>query len=91
MTDPVMPEGKLDLTAASALHDQLQSVADHDVIVNFEKVTMIGALCLQVFIAAARGAKAANRSFQIINAPDAVLAQLKSMGFTPESLAEGSV
>ena len=90
MTDPLKPEGKLDLTAVSDFHDQVRAIAERDVTVDLEKVTLIGALCLQVCIAAARSAKAANTKFQIINATDTVLAQMKSMGFTPESLTEAA-
>ena len=51
----------------------------------------MGALCLQVCVAAARQALATNHSFIVVNTPDAVLAQINAMGLTPETIAEGAI
>lgn len=90
MADPVAPEGKLNLAAVSALHAQFKERSGRDVTIDLGKVTSFGALCLQVCLAAARDAKASGASFEIVNIPDNVTAQIESMGFTPETLAEGA-
>jgi anti-anti-sigma regulatory factor len=81
----------LDVTAVKALHTQVLAHCDDDLVLDLAKVTQMGALCLQVCIAAARHASGAGHAFQIVNASDAVLSQFHSMGFTPESLAEGAL
>ena len=91
MGEPLMPEGKLDVTAVTGFHAQLVERLGQDIVIDFEKVTQLGALCMQVCLAAAREAQAAQISFDIINVTDPVLIQLSSMGFTPETLSEGRI
>ena len=91
MAETVTPEGRLDVTAVKGFHAQMLARAQDDLTLDLGKVTQMGALCLQVCIAAARHARVENRSFRIINASDAVLGQISAMGFSPETLAEGAV
>ncbi len=91
MAEPLAPEGKLDVTAAHALHADLVARLGQDIVIDFANVTQIGALCLQACLASAREAHSANTCFDVINVSDPVLIQLSSMGFTPETLAEGTV
>ncbi|MEW9922072.1 STAS domain-containing protein [Marimonas sp. MJW-29] len=90
MADPVVLEGKLDLATVSALHATLGARLDDDITLDFAKVTQIGALCLQVCLAAARAARAAGKVVSVINLPDPVATQLACMGFDAERLAEGA-
>ncbi|GAA6175419.1 STAS domain-containing protein [Sulfitobacter pacificus] len=90
MGEPLMPEGKLDVAAAVSFHSELTARIGQDVIIDCEKVTQIGALCLQTCLAAAREARRNQTRFKMINVSDPVLVQLTSMGFTPETLAEGT-
>ncbi|KIN61108.1 STAS 2 domain containing protein [Sulfitobacter noctilucae] len=91
MTEPVVLEGKLDVSAVGALHAKLVELMGQEIILDFGAVSQIGALCLQSCLAAARSAKAADLPFSIINVPDAVFEQMAVMGFSPETLAEGAV
>jgi chemotaxis protein CheX len=91
MSEPLTLTGKLDVTAAAAFHAELTARAGQDIVLDCEKVTQIGALCLQTCLAAAREARAKQTRFDIINVSDPVLVQLTSMGFTPETLAEGNI
>lgn len=90
MADPVAPSGKLDLTAATALQREFTERSGQDVLLDFEQVTSLGALCLQLCIAAAREARSAGNSFEIINVTEPVAVHMESMGFTAASLAEGA-
>lgn len=90
MADPIAPTGKLDLTAVASFHEAMGAAAQRDVTLDLGKVTLIGALCLQSCIAAARASRAAGHDFHIVNVPDVVLGQMKLMGFSPEGIAEGA-
>ncbi len=89
MTEPVILEGKLDLSAVGGLHARLLAIAGQDTTLDFGAVTQIGALCLQTCLAAARRAQAAQVTFSMVNLSDALRDQMAVMGFTPETLAEG--
>lgn len=89
MADAMCPKGKLDLSAASDLHAAFTAQAEGDVVLNLSGVAQMGALCLQVCIAAAQTLKAQGYKLQVVDTPDGVLAQMQSMGFTPETLSEG--
>lgn len=91
MSDRLAPEGKLDLSTVSELYAQLKERSGQDVILDLGQVTALGALCLQLFLAAAREARATGMSFEVVNVPDAVSTQIESMGFTAASLAEGAI
>ena len=91
MGDPVAPTGKLDLAAVTELHQHFNDCSGQDVVLDLGNVTAMGALCLQLCLAAARDALKAGKSFEVVNVPDVVAAQIESMGFTATSLAEGAV
>ncbi|MFK7835800.1 MAG: STAS domain-containing protein [Sulfitobacter sp.] len=91
MTEPLTPEGKLDLSAIPALHQALLSQLGQDIVLDLGHVTQMGALCLQTCLAAAKDTRAAGQSFEIVNVPEVVEAQICSMGLTIEKLAEGTL
>lgn len=91
MTESLMPKGKLDLSALPDFHASLLGCAGQDTLLDMSHVTQIGALCLQSCIAAARAADTAGKSFEVVHISDAVVAQIASMGFTPETLAKGAL
>lgn len=90
MAEALMPQGRLNLPAAAGLHADLLERANQDITVDMSSVTQIGALCLQVLIAAGKTACAAGNTMQLININDTVRAQLGVMGMTPETIVEGS-
>jgi len=89
VTEPLCPAGKLDITAAPGLHAALLGYEGKDVQIDMTNVTLIGALCLQTLIAAARSANEGSHDFLLSNTSDQVLAQMAAMGMTPELIAEG--
>ncbi|MCX7559768.1 STAS domain-containing protein [Sulfitobacter sp. F26204] len=89
MAETFIPEGKLDTSAAVGFHAALLAHVGQDIVIDLHKVTQIGALCCQLFLAAARTARSSHAGFSVINVTDPVLVQLASMGLTPETLAEG--
>ena len=89
MTGIVQLEAKLDLSAASELLTTLKEQKDEEVILDFEKVTHLGALCLQVLLAAAKTFSAQGRTLKITNLSDRVSDQLRVMGMTPETVVRG--
>lgn len=90
MAEPVAPRGKLDLAAVDDLYQALNERRTQDVVLDLGAVTLLGALCLQVCLATAKTVRAAGNTFSIVNVPDTVIAQMAAMGFTPETLAEGT-
>lgn len=89
MAEPLHLKGKLDVTAVGKVHEQFVALNGQDIQLDLSEVTLMGALCTQICIAAARQAKESDCAFEIVNTPDAVLAQINSMGLTPETIAEG--
>ena len=89
MGDAVAPSGKLDVSAASDLHAAFVAQPAGDVVLDLSGVAQLGALCLQVCVAAAKTLQAQGHRLEVVNTPDSILAQMQSMGFTPETLAEG--
>ncbi|WP_299671906.1 STAS domain-containing protein [uncultured Roseobacter sp.] len=89
MSEPIVLASRLDLPAASALKTQLKAQTEGDLILDLSEVKHLGALCLQVMLAAATTAVAAGRSVSVINATDRVTDQLRVMGMTPETIARG--
>ena len=69
----------------------METLKDHDrdITLDLSKVTYFGALCLQVVIAAATAVRAAGHNVSLVNASDRVVEQLRVMGQSPESIAEG--
>ncbi|WP_432816853.1 STAS domain-containing protein [Sulfitobacter sp. JB4-11] len=90
MADVLTPKGKLDLAAATDLRTALMAQPDGDITLDLGQVTQIGALCMQVCVAAGKSLRAKGHYLQIINTPDPVMAHLQAMGMTPETLAEGA-
>ncbi|MEM7521253.1 MAG: STAS domain-containing protein [Pseudomonadota bacterium] len=90
MTDAITPQGKLDLSALPDFHSSLAARMNEDIQLDLANVVSIGALCLQCCLAAARATIDAGKSFDIVNTPDAVRAQIESMGFTVETLSKGA-
>ena len=91
MTEPLVLQQKLDLPAAAPLAEELKSRLGGDVVLDASEVTQIGALCLQVMLAAATSLKGAGHSLSLTNVNDRVVEQLAQMGFSPETVAEGRV
>ncbi|WP_298835789.1 STAS domain-containing protein [uncultured Roseobacter sp.] len=89
MSEPLIAESKLDLSAASDLATALKSRAGEDLTVDLSKVKHLGALCLQVFLSAATSANASGHRISFVNASDRVIDQLRVMGMTPETISGG--
>ena len=90
MADPLRPTGKLDVTAVAGLHADLMARQGQDVTIDMSGVSLLGALCLQTLIAGARATRQAGNSFDLINTGDLILAQMASMGMSPETISEGA-
>ncbi|QJF51181.1 STAS domain-containing protein [Roseobacter ponti] len=91
MSDPLVPDARLDLSAAAGLATALRERTEPEVIVDLSEVRHLGALCLQILIAAATAARKDGRSLSLINASDRVIDQLRVMGMTPETIAGGRI
>ncbi|MCA0921661.1 STAS domain-containing protein [Pseudooceanicola nanhaiensis] len=91
MTVNMTLPARLDVAAAGQLAEDLRSrLSDTgDIVIDAGPVAHLGALCLQVLLAAATSAHAAGRGFRLIQMSDRVLEQARYMGFTPETIAEG--
>lgn len=90
MSERVSPKGKLDIAAVPDLVSGLDHCGEVDLCLDLGAVSALGTHCLQAILAASREAAKAGREFTIENVPDVVRAHMAAMGFTPESLAEGS-
>lgn len=86
MADALCLEGKLDLAAASDLRDTLLAQPPGDVVVDLGAVTLMGALCAQVLVAAAASLQAKGHALQITNCPDPVAGHFAAMGLSPDTL-----
>ena len=89
MSESVVLSPRLDLSAASDLKTELLQRSGQDVTLDFSNVKFLGTLCLQVIIAAARGAAAHGNTVEIINVSDRVNDQMKMAGICQSTLAEG--
>ncbi|WP_010141372.1 STAS domain-containing protein [Oceanicola sp. S124] len=89
MTEPLVLQPKLDLPAAAPLADALKARLDGDLTVDGKDVTQLGALCLQVLLAAAISLKSRGHRMTLTHFSDKVVKQMAQMGFSPETLAEG--
>ena len=89
MSHVIAPVGRLDLSAAADLQAQLVAGTGKDVVLNMAAVTHVGALCLQVMIAAGRAAADCGKTFRLENTSDGVLDHFNLMGTTPEQIMEG--
>ncbi|QFT59965.1 hypothetical protein FIU94_14125 [Sulfitobacter sp. THAF37] len=89
MSEPLIPESRLNVTQAASLHAAMKARAGEDLTVDMRQVVQLGALCLQVLVAAGKSARTAGETLQLINVSDQVLAQMNVMGLSPEAIAEG--
>ena len=89
MSDAIVLSPRLDLSAAQGLLSVLTDTQDEDILLDMGEVTYLGALCLQVLIAAADASRTNGHGFQLINTSDRVLDQLRVMGMTPQDIAKG--
>lgn len=89
MNKPIVLQPKLDLPAAGPLTKSILDLGDGDIVLDAKDVSQIGALCIQVMLAAATSAKKAGHALSLINANDRILEQISYFGLTPESIAEG--
>ncbi|MEM6887355.1 MAG: STAS domain-containing protein [Pseudomonadota bacterium] len=90
MSDPIRLAPKLDLSAASALTIELKErLGEAEIVLDLTDVRHLGALCLQVMLAAATSALQDGRRLVCVNASDRVIDQLRVMGMTPEMISEG--
>ena len=87
MSTAIPLDGRLDLSAAAPLLQQLRSHAQPDLVLDACSVTHLGALCLQVMLAASQAARNAGGELKLINASDRVLNQLRVMGLSPEAIS----
>ncbi|WP_299963221.1 STAS domain-containing protein [uncultured Roseobacter sp.] len=89
MSDPVKLQPRLDLSAAAALKSTLTDHKGDELVMDLSDVKHLGALCLQVMLAAAKSKVADGISVSVINASDRVIDQLRVMGVTPETISRG--
>ncbi|WP_172839518.1 STAS domain-containing protein [Sulfitobacter alexandrii] len=90
MPEPLIPQSRLNVSQAAGLHAALLARKGQDLTVDMGGVTQLGALCLQVFIAAGKSARAAGTALTFVNVPDRILDQMKVMGLSPEAISEGA-
>lgn len=72
----------LDLKAASALKDEIESHAGSALEVDVSQVERIGGQCLQVLLAASEAWRASGLSFQLVRPADAARNDLRLLGAT---------
>jgi len=89
MNKSIILHSKLDLPAAGPFAKSILGLGDGDIVLDAKDVSQIGALCVQVILAAATSAKKAGHALSLINANDRILDQISHFGLTPESIAEG--
>lgn len=71
----------LDLTAARDLRERLTAMlSGNGVVLDMSAVERLSTPCIQVLLAAGRGAEAAKVSFQIVDASDAFRAAVADLG-----------
>lgn len=74
---------KLASAAAADLYRQLAEHRDETLVLDASKVEQLGALCMQILVAAARSWGAAGRSFAIVDPSDAFLESAATVGLDP--------
>ncbi|MEO9895071.1 MAG: STAS domain-containing protein [Paracoccaceae bacterium] len=91
MAENMKLPARLDLSAAQQL---VQDLADKDLSSGIEfdanEVTHMGALCVQVLIAASRTVQDAGGQMTLDNVSERVDQQLASLGLTKEAVMEGA-
>lgn len=83
-----LPE-RLDTANASALMAELSLHQDHDICLDFQEVSMLGTLCLQVLMNACHHWTAAGRAVSLKNISPPVEKALADFGTTPRALSTG--
>lgn len=91
MAEVIVPEGKLDLSAATRLHSELGALRGQDVELDLSQATSLGALCLQILIAACKTAKDGGRTFRVTATNDRIDNNLAAMGMPADKLTEGLI
>ena len=81
---------KLDQKAAIALAEELRARRGADLCLDARDTTHVGALAVQVVLAAARTWARDGRALHLVGVSDACVDQLSLLGFTPETLVEGA-
>ena len=89
MGETIVLPPRLDLSSVTALHQDLCTHSDKDITLDLENVTYLSALGLQVMIAASRLAKDSGTDLCLQNASDRVVAQMRLLGASPETIMEG--
>jgi len=87
MTRVILLAPRLGLDAAVPLAAQIKAERKHDLDLDASQVAHLGALCLQVIMAAALDWAAVGRQFRLVGATDACIMQLSLFGLSPETLA----
>ncbi|MWB77437.1 STAS domain-containing protein [Pseudooceanicola sp. 216_PA32_1] len=90
MSDALLLPPRLDLPAAAPLAQAFRERLGADIAVDASQVTHLGALCLQVLLSAAITARRRGHALRLIAISDRAAQQLAQMGFTPDTLAEGT-
>lgn len=80
-----LPE-RLDTASAQELADTLAAQLGQDLEIDAAPVTHIGALCLQILLAAVKTWDARGQILKISNLSDAMIGQLALFGITQDSL-----
>lgn len=80
---------KLDQNAALALTQSFRDMRGHDLRLDAGMTEHFGTLAVQSILAAARTWAKDDLRLRIGNVSDACVDQLRLLGFTPESLAQG--
>ena len=86
MAEPLVLTGRLDVTASRPLYEQLRAASTEDIALDLGDVTWIGALCLQILVAASRETRGNGHDFTLSNLSAHLLRHLNTLGFSPQSL-----
>ena len=92
MTETILLPPRLDTTALRSLAQDLSSAAcaGRDIDLDARDVTHMGALSAQLFIAAARDARAKGGTLTFGSISERAVDQLAMMGLTPTRISEGA-
>ena len=91
MTETILLPPRLDTAALRSLAQGLSSAthAGHDIELDARDVTHMGALSAQLFVAAARDARARGATLTFTSISERAMDQLAMMGLTPTRISEG--
>lgn len=84
-----LPE-RLDTEAAGALKDELLTHIGHDLDLDASAVDHLGAMCLQVLVAASKTWDRDQHKLSILNVGDVLKEQLSLFGFSENTLVGGA-